>query len=204
VVFFSIVFIYLNAEQRHASGDLKSAMPFLTCLMKNPTDPKDCYALGQALFVNQSTVIAVLMMLSVAGIQTFILLVRSAMFPAWIQLARSRFGKQREFVSLDAKQYTDVKTYELNKVTSPAIKSPQSAVTSPSASEFESWRRSVTNTPDHFSKEIQRDYSTPIFSFSTPRAPSRVEWDPRATHARGGLRLHPVDDDEDDITRHKI
>jgi hypothetical protein len=204
VVFFSIVFIYLNAEENHASGDLKSAMPFLGCLMENPAEVEKCYKLGQALFVNQSTVIAVLMMLSLAGVQTFILLVRSAMFPAWLEFFRSKFGSQREFVSLDAKQYTDVKTYELSKVASSPVKAPESAVTSPSNSEFESWRRSVTNTPDHFSKEIQRDYATPHYSFSTPRTPSRVEWDPRASHARGGLRLHPIDDDENDTPGHKI
>jgi hypothetical protein len=126
------------------------------------------------------------------------------MFPAWLELARSKFGSKGEFVSLDAKQYTDVKAYELSKVAPSPVKPPESAFTSPSPSEFESWRRSVTNTPDHFSKEIQRDYSTPNYSFSTPRAPSRVEWDPRASHARGGLRLHPIDDDENDIARQKI
>jgi hypothetical protein len=66
VVFFSIVFIYLNAEERHASKDIKSALPFLTCLMDDPIEHSACYPLGQALFVNQSTVIAVLMMLSVS------------------------------------------------------------------------------------------------------------------------------------------
>jgi hypothetical protein len=132
------------------------------------------------------------------------------MFPAWLEFLRSKFSSKKEFVSLDAKHYADMKNYELNQVVSSPVKAPENAITSPASptsptqSEFESWRRSATNTPEHFSKEIQRDYSTPHFSFSTPRAPSRIEWDPRSTHARGGLRLHPIDDDENDITRHKI
>jgi hypothetical protein len=119
------------------------------------------------------------------------------MFTAWAEFIRSRFSSKREFVSLDAKQYTDSKNIELKFVQSP-VRAPQSAVTSPNGSEFDPWRRSVTNTPDHFSKEFQREYHPPAVSFSTPRPPSRgVDWDPRATHARGGLRLHPIDDEED-------
>lgn len=209
VIFFSVVFIYLNSVETHAIDDFQKAVPYLFCLIQNPTDPKDCYALGQALFVNQSTVIAVLIMLSLAGIQVFILLARSAMFTGWWELFRSRFGSKREFVSLDAKQseYTDVKNYELIKIAGSPIRAPESAVTSPGA-ELDAYRRSMTNTPEYFSKEVQRDYQSPQLSFSTPRAPSqaaaRVEWDPRATHARGGLRLHPIEDDDDHPMRNKI
>jgi hypothetical protein len=124
------------------------------------------------------------------------------MFTGWVEFFRIKFGSQREFVSLDAKQYAD-KNYELANIQSP-VKAPESAVTSP-GSEFDPWRRSVTNTPDHFSKEVQRMYQTPTLSFSTPRAPSsHVEFDPRSTYARGGLALHPIDDDEEIEARHKI
>jgi hypothetical protein len=124
------------------------------------------------------------------------------MFTGWLEFFRTRFSSKREFVSLDAKQYADMKDFELAKMQSP--RAPESAITSPSNSEFDHWRRTATNTPDHFSKEVQRDYSTPNLSFSTPRAPSRVEWDPRATHARGGLRLHPIDDEDEHSNREKI
>jgi hypothetical protein len=202
VIFFSVVFIYLNAEETHAIDEVESMFPYLVCLMKNPTDPAPCYGLGQALFVSQPTVVAVLMMLSLVGVQIFVLLARSAMFTGWLEFFRTRFSSKREFVSLDAKQYADMKDFELAKMQSP--RAPESAITSPSNSEFDHWRRTATNTPDHFSKEVQRDYSTPNLSFSTPRAPSRVEWDPRATHARGGLRLHPIDDEDEHSNREKI
>lgn len=66
VIFFSVVFIYLNSVMEHAADDLDKAMPFLLCLVQNPADPRECYSKGQALFVNQSTVIAILIMLSVS------------------------------------------------------------------------------------------------------------------------------------------
>ncbi|ORY08847.1 hypothetical protein BCR34DRAFT_488145 [Clohesyomyces aquaticus] len=211
VVFFSVVFVYLNSVETHAISDVEKAMPYLICLITaaatGATNDK-CYPLGQALFVNQSTVIAVLMMLSLAGIQCFILLARASMFPAWVDLVRSRFSSKREFVSLDAKAYAgDARNYELKEVATSPIRAPGSAVTSPGEDPY---RRSMTDTPDYFGKEVQREYRSPSLSFSTPRAPSqaamRVEWDPRATHARGGLGFHPpiVDDEEEDGMKNRI
>lgn len=66
VIFFSVVFIYLNSVTSHAADDIAKAMPFLACLMASPKDHGKCAALGEALFVNQSTVIAILLMLSVS------------------------------------------------------------------------------------------------------------------------------------------
>lgn len=66
VIFFSVVFVYLNAEETHAIDDIETMFPFLICLMKNPTEPTPCHGLGQNLFVGQQTVVAVLMMLSVS------------------------------------------------------------------------------------------------------------------------------------------
>jgi len=65
VIFFSVVFIYLNSVTLHATDDIKKAMPFLTCLIRNSTEHEQCTSLGQALFVDLHTVIAVLIMLSV-------------------------------------------------------------------------------------------------------------------------------------------
>ncbi|KAF2186912.1 hypothetical protein K469DRAFT_686135 [Zopfia rhizophila CBS 207.26] len=209
VIFFSVTFVYLNSIETRAADNMDKAMPWLLCLVSNPTQVDKCFAQGQALFVNQSTVVAILMMLSIAGIQCFILLVRTSMFTAWWELIRSKFSSKREFVSLDAKQYTsDARHYELMKVANSPLKPPESAVTSPST-DFDPYRRSLTGTPDYFGKEIQREYRSPNLSFSTPRSPSqvamRVEWDPRATHARGGLGLHPpIIDDEDNGMKNKI
>lgn len=65
VIFFSVVFIWLNSITSHATDDIESALPFLVCLMKNPIDHEVCTEQAEILFVNNETVIAVLLMLSV-------------------------------------------------------------------------------------------------------------------------------------------
>lgn len=206
VIFFSVVFVYLNSVESSASQHIEDAMPWLICLVTHPNDRSKCYALGQKLFVNSSTVIAVLMMLSIGGIQVFFLLVRTSVFTAWGELIKSKFSSKREFVSLDAKQYTqDQKNYELRKVAQSPIMSPESAAISPGGDDYKFAR---SGTPDYFGKESQRQYRTPSLSFSTPRAPSQAathsDWDPRAMHARGGLGFHPVVEHDDDIMKDKV
>jgi hypothetical protein len=198
VIFFSVVFIWLNALQSHARDNLDGVMPWLLCLMEHPDDPKPCFDKGQDLAINQSTVSAILIMLSIAGIQVFILLLRWSMITGWVELIRSRFSKNREFVSLDAKHYQDnSRNYELKKFEQEEanhLQYPQEAYRSPLGDE-----QYQTDTPDYFNKEVQRPYQSPEKSFSTPRPMSppeqighpRMDWDPRSTHARGGLGLHP-------------
>ena len=66
VTFFSIVFIYLNSVQSSTLSHLEKTMPYVACLIEHPTEADKCYAQGQALFVNMSTLIAILIMLSVS------------------------------------------------------------------------------------------------------------------------------------------
>lgn len=66
VIFFSVVFIYMNEEETRAIENVDILKPFLRCLLRNPRDPEECNEKGQALFVSQPTVVAVLMMLSVS------------------------------------------------------------------------------------------------------------------------------------------
>ncbi|CAI6272253.1 unnamed protein product [Periconia digitata] len=198
VIFFSIVFVYLNDTTSHALDDKTKVQPFLDCLIKNPVDNDQCASLAEALFLNQRTVVAILIMLSLAGIQVFVLLFRTTMITAWPGVFRQRFGRhKRDFVSLDAKHDARVgsQQYELSKF--PA--GPQSAVTSPGFNtEFDPHNRSGTTSPEYFSKgSQQREYSAPKHSFSAPLSPTRTEWNPQSTHARGGLGLHPpLEEDE--------
>jgi hypothetical protein len=199
VIFFSVVFIWLNSLTTHAKDNVEDLMPFLFCLIKSPNKPDPCFPLGQDLAVNESTVIAILMMLSIAGIQVFVLLARGSMFTGWFNLFRNKFSKNREFVSLDAKHLAENnQNYELKQFDNDILRSPESALTSPPA--IAGYGNFRSDTPDYFTKETQqREYKSPTLSFSTPRPQSRaathVDWDPRATHARGGLGLHPPEYD---------
>lgn len=198
VIFFSVVFIWLNSLTAHASENVAELLPFLLCLMQNPEDPSPCHSLGQDLAVNESTVIAILMMLSVAGIQVFVLLARGSMFSGWIDFFRGKFSKNREFVSLDARNLAEhSRNYELKKFDDDTIQSPSNVLTPPA--DIAGYNHFRTDTPDYFTKETQREYVSPTLSFSSPRPPSRsaaqVDWDPRSTHARGGLGFHPPEFD---------
>lgn len=193
VIFFSVVFIWLNSLTTHATENVEDLMPYLICLIGHPTDPSPCFSLGQSLAIDESTVIAILMMLSIAGLQVCILLVRWSMITGWVDFFRGKFSKNREFVSLDAKNNAgDMRNYELKQF---ELQSPPSAYTTPGLAEYAGFR---SDTPEHFNKEVQREYRSPTLSFSTPRPQSRganVEWDPKSSHARGGLGLHPPDFD---------
>lgn len=67
VIFFSVVFIWLNSLTSHAKDNVEDLMPFLVCLIKNPAKPDPCFPLGQDLAIDESTVIAILIMLSVSS-----------------------------------------------------------------------------------------------------------------------------------------
>lgn len=193
VIFFSVVFIWLNSLQTHAKKDIDKFQPFLKCLMQHPLDPEPCLQYGQDLAINQSTVIAILMMLSIAGLQVFFLLLRWSMLTGWVEFFKLKFSKNREFVSLDAKHYQEhPKDYELRKFEQGDVQSPPLAFSSPGFGD---------DSPSYYQKEMERPYRSPTQSYSTPRPFSqdsiagfpRVDWDPKSTHARGGLGLHPPD-----------
>jgi hypothetical protein len=199
VIFFSVVFIWLNSLTSHARDNVEELRPFLFCLMNSPSDPSSCFELGQDLAVNESTVIAILMMLSIAGIQCFVLLARGSMFSGWLELFRNKLSKNREFVSLDARNFAEhSRNYELKKFEESTIQSPANVLTPPP--DIAGYGHYRSDTPDYFTKETQREYRSPTLSFSTPRPQSRsaphVGWDPRSTHARGGLGLHPPEFDD--------
>ena len=120
------------------------------------------------------------------------------MITGWVEFFKGKLSKNREFVSLDAKNPENPRPYELRKFE--AISTPSAVAISGIASYpgMESTFRS--DTPDHFSKETQREYKSPTLSFSSPRTMSRattsVEWDPRSSQARGGLGLHPPEHED--------
>ncbi|KAF2836315.1 hypothetical protein M501DRAFT_940269 [Patellaria atrata CBS 101060] len=207
VIFFSIVFVYLDAMENASHDDIKSLTPWILCLVSNPENKEKCFQYAEKALVNKETIIAILIMLSLAGIQAFFLLVRGSMFTGWVQLIGEKFAHKSEFVSLDARRFSaDARTFELlnQKPRSSILKSPTSTVTSPTETYNSPIGRS---TPDYFQKEITREYRSPTLSFSSPRAPqaspNAVDWDPRSTHARGGLGFHPVMED-DTVMENKI
>lgn len=104
VIFFAIVFVYLDGLQNSVTHDITKITPWLMCLATHPTDKDACLSLSRGWLVNEPTVVAVLILLSLAGVQVFIFLARPSVFPAWLDFFRHRFTSRQEFVSLDARQ----------------------------------------------------------------------------------------------------
>lgn len=104
VVFFSIVFVQLDKMQGSILENLDRSAPWLYCLAENPTDRDQCLHLVKGWLVNEPTVVAVLLLLSLTGLQAFLFLTRPSIFPAWWNFLKRRTETQQEFVSLDARQ----------------------------------------------------------------------------------------------------
>lgn len=110
---------------------------------------------------------------------------RTSIFVGWYELFLTKFGGKREFVSMDAKRYSqDTRTFELIK----AGGSPRTALTD------------TPDSPDLYkqsSPHSERAYKQHNLSFSGPRAPSSqggaaTDWQTaEEIFARGGLRSHP-------------
>ena len=106
VIVFAIVFVWLDGLQSSVEKDLAKIEPWLLCLVLHPTDKDACLPLVGDFLVNQRTVIAVMLLLSLAGFQVFLFLMRPTVFTAWVELFQSKFtSRQQEFVSLDARQH---------------------------------------------------------------------------------------------------
>jgi hypothetical protein len=67
IIFFAIVWVRMdNALQTARDGDLEHFLPFLTCLFINgEVGKKKCFDAGQKALANESTALAILMLLSV-------------------------------------------------------------------------------------------------------------------------------------------
>lgn len=103
VIFFAIVFVWLDKLQSSVKDDFHKIEPWLECLVFNPDNKEACLDYVDSWLVNQPTVVAVLLLLSLAGMQVFLFLTRPSVFPAWLDYFRSKSSSRQEFVSLDAR-----------------------------------------------------------------------------------------------------
>jgi len=102
VVFFSVIFVYLDNNTTITAGNENKIRPFVVCLLETKGKADDCYSYGQAWLVNEATIGAVLVMLTFIGILVFPLLFRFSFLTGWRDQIMSLFARKQEFVSLDA------------------------------------------------------------------------------------------------------
>ncbi len=123
------------------------------------------------------------------------------MYSGWLEFFRTRLGRKREFVSLDAHRSSpEVRTFELLRVATPTGDELNNTVTSPGETHVSPAER---KSPDYFSSQgMQRTYKTPPLSYSSPTPPdvrSTLEiFDPKTSYGRGGLGLHSIEEGRSD------
>jgi hypothetical protein len=107
VVYFSVIFVWLDSQQTTIGQDWNEVGPWIICMIQDPTAKgrNHCMPLIQPFLVSEGVLVSVLMLLSVAGMQCFLLLARPSLFSAWWTLLRkgpSSAAQQPEFIDLDA------------------------------------------------------------------------------------------------------
>ncbi|WDK13783.1 hypothetical protein CGRA01v4_05063 [Colletotrichum graminicola] len=180
VIFFSLVFVFQDNTVQAVHNDQSIAQDWVLCLIGAKGDRTQCYDKAKSLVVNEATITAVLVLLSMNGIWLLFLLGRWAMVLGWIDLFSSCGRSKKEFVSVDARYDVkkDTRAYEMLSKDSNAVITPITPVKSPIASPS-SGRR----TPDYFGPTAR--YQPPMRSFSSPRPPQTPPaWDAQATYAR--------------------
>lgn len=199
VVFFSIVFVFMdNMEVNIAKNPLK-AENWLECLVVTGGDKNKCLSYASSLITNEATVMSVLILLSLNGIWSLCLLGRFSMFTGWYDLVKGKVKPNNEFVSADVRVFVnkDPSAYEMlgrerdvslsngGKTPEPFVSSNPVTPLSPTQPK----RGSGRETPDYFGREAR--YKSPARSFSNPKPPGSTQqpearpWDPTATQARG-------------------
>lgn len=103
VIFFAVVFLYLDDTATSLTKNYDRVEPWLLCLVISSGDKEKCLSLGSRWLLSEGTVVGVLLMFSLGGIQAFLLLFRASMITGWKDFFVARFSPHKqEFVSLDA------------------------------------------------------------------------------------------------------
>lgn len=190
VIFFSIVFVNLDRTQSTAPSKFEQIKPWLGCLLENQGNKDLCLQYVGDWMVNESTVIAVLLLLGLSGLQVFLFLTRPSVFPAWIEWLRNKFSSRQEFVSLDARpeamrsqskqeyvSYTrghESTTFEMQSPTSP-LERQRSNIMKRMSYDIESKSMSPTETT----------LSSPQETYKSPYIDSRRSMSPNMTQPPG-------------------
>lgn len=126
VIFFSVVFVHVDRLATDALQDYQRTMPWLMCLVSNPTNKNACLGLVNSWLIGIESIEAVLLILSLAGLQVFLVLTTPSFITGWFELFQQKFIERREFLPLDANSYKEQKATGSSKGSMVANKSQQS------------------------------------------------------------------------------
>ncbi|KAI1447659.1 hypothetical protein F5Y02DRAFT_415657 [Annulohypoxylon stygium] len=174
VIFFAVIFVFLDNTVESVRTDPEKALPWAACLIAASGDKNKCLDKAKGLVVSLPTVTAVLILLAMNGLWLLLLLGRWSMVTGWVDFFRALGGHttKKEFVSVDARMdiKQDPRSYEMLSRDSSKVDTvltPISATMSPTAQ--------GRKTPDYFGQTVR--YQPHQRSFSSPRPPQQLRWD---------------------------
>ncbi|KAL2065100.1 hypothetical protein VTL71DRAFT_4240 [Oculimacula yallundae] len=180
VIFFAIVFVFMDDLEASTLKNPARGAVWLKCLIDTGGDKNGCLQFTSNLVINEATVMAVLVMLSLNGYFTLIFLGRYSMFTGWYEMVMGRVKPNNEFVSADVRAFKDPSSYEMLSRDREIVKTPDPLVSytvtplSPVAA------KSGRETPDYFGREAR--YKPDTRSFSSPKPPTSNDgWDTSPT-----------------------
>lgn len=205
VIFFSIVFVFQDNIIEQVSKNPQLAESWIICLNEHPDDKNQCLNKVGKFVVNEATVMAVLLLLSVSippscahpgwhkapcsggsqadectllqlnGVWLLLLLGRMSMFKGWVELLMSLPSKRKNEF-VSVDARLDVKNDPRSYEM--LSKGQNSVVTPPDTVRSPDAGR---RTPDYFRQAAQ--YHSPTRSISSPMPHQVSAWDPEATYA---------------------
>ncbi|KAF7867429.1 hypothetical protein EAF04_005512 [Stromatinia cepivora] len=181
VIFFAIVFVFMDDLETNILKDPTKAEQWLTCLVQTAGKKEECLSIASDLVVNEATVGAVLVLLSFNGFWAALFLGRKSMFTGWIEMYHGKMKSNNEFVSADVHAFKDPRAYEMlgNNRDQRDIKTMEACETPDVLTPVSPIRKSGRETPDYFGREAR--YKSPSRSFSKPNPPQ--SWDSTSTFA---------------------
>jgi len=176
VIFFAIVFVFMDDLEASTLKNPARGAEWLKCLATTKGDKNSCLHFASNLVINEPTVMAVLVLLSLNGYWSLLFLGRYSMFLGWYEMVMGRVKPNNEFVSADVRAFKDPSSYEMLSRDREIVKTPEPLVSytvtplSPTAA------KGGRETPDYFGREAR--YKPDTRSFSSPKPPTANDgWD---------------------------
>ncbi|KAI1821745.1 hypothetical protein F4861DRAFT_517624 [Xylaria intraflava] len=157
VIFFAIIFVFLDNTVEEIKTDPENAIGWVKCLVESKGDKNACLDLAKPLVVNLATVTAVLILLAMNGLWLLLILGRWSMVTGWAEwfaaLGRHRgagYGPRDSHVEFK----NDPRSYEITTSPTPPVQT----------------------APDYFGGHAAA-YHQHARSASSPRSPQNVRFD---------------------------
>ncbi|CAL3964007.1 unnamed protein product [Diplocarpon coronariae] len=181
VVFFAVIFVFMDDLESSTIKNPPQARDWLECLAATAGDKNNCLAFARHLVINEATVMTVLVLLSMNGVCLLIFLGRVSMFVGWYKLARGGDEPSSEFVSADARVFKSPPAYEMLGRDREGGKTPEPPIARAIIPRPPPAAKSGRETT-HGSFGREARYTSPARSFSRPRLPlAKDDGDPAPT-----------------------